>query len=96
MRFVLNLLSGGSGVRKGIDEDDLVALQLGKTRSEELTQVQQKYKDKLKQKLAEVQQVQLYLATLNPCQGCCSALCRKLSYRDGSRQQKTSSSPLAS
>lgn len=46
----------GTGVRKGIDEDDLVALQLGKTRAEELTNVQQKYKDKLKQRLAEVPQ----------------------------------------
>ena len=43
-------------MRKGIDEDDLVALQLGKTRAEELTNVQQKYKEKLKQRLAEVQQ----------------------------------------
>ena len=42
-------------MRKGIDEDDLVALQLGKTRAEELTSVQQKYKEKLKQRLAEVQ-----------------------------------------
>ena len=41
-------------MRKGIDEDDLVALQLGKTRAEELTNVQQKYKEKLKQRLAEV------------------------------------------
>lgn len=42
-------------MRKGIDEDDLVALQLGKSRAEELTNVQQKYKEKLKQRLAEVQ-----------------------------------------
>lgn len=41
-------------MRKGIDEDDLVALQLGKSRAEELTNVQQKYKEKLKQRLAEV------------------------------------------
>ena len=42
------------GVRKGIDEDDLVALQLGKARAQELSMVQQKYKDKLKQRLIEV------------------------------------------
>lgn len=47
-----------AGVRKGIDEDDLVALQLGKTRAEELTNVQQKYKDKLKQRLAEEAELQ--------------------------------------
>lgn len=41
-------------MRKGIDEDDLVALQLGKARAEELSIVQQKYKDKLKQRLIEV------------------------------------------
>ena len=49
-----HFLLAGTGVRKGVDEDDLVALQLGKTRAEELSNVQQKYKDKLKQKLAEV------------------------------------------
>lgn len=43
-----------AGVRKGIDEDDLVALQLGKARAQELSMVQQKYKDKLKQRLIEV------------------------------------------
>lgn len=42
-------------MRKGIDEDDLVAVQLGKSRAEELTNVQQKYKEKLKHRLAEVQ-----------------------------------------
>jgi len=40
----LNSRDTFEGVRKGIDEDDLVALQL----------VQQKYKDKLKQRLIEV------------------------------------------
>ncbi|KAA6424063.1 MAG: ATP-dependent protease Clp ATPase subunit [Trebouxia sp. A1-2] len=47
-----------AGVRKGIDEDDLVALQLGKARAEELSIVQQKYKDKLKQRLIEEAELQ--------------------------------------
>ncbi len=50
----LNSCDNCEGVRKGIDEDDLVALQLGKARAEELSIVQQKYKDKLKQRLIEV------------------------------------------
>jgi hypothetical protein len=50
----LNSRDTFEGVRKGIDEDDLVALQLGKARAQELSIVQQKYKDKLKQRLIEV------------------------------------------
>lgn len=42
------------GVRRGIDEDDLVAVQLGKAKAAQLTDVQQKYKDRLKEKLAQV------------------------------------------
>lgn len=44
----------GAGIREGIDEDDLVAVQLGKAKAAQLSEVQQKYKDKVKQKLAEV------------------------------------------
>ncbi|KAL3143345.1 hypothetical protein ABBQ38_002180 [Trebouxia sp. C0009 RCD-2024] len=47
-----------AGMRKGIDEDDLVAVQLGKSRAEELTNVQQKYKEKLKHRLAEEAELQ--------------------------------------
>lgn len=43
-----------AGIREGIDEDDLVAVQLGKAKAAQLSEVQQKYKDKVKQKLAEV------------------------------------------
>ena len=46
------------GVRQGIDEDDLVALQLGKAKADQLSEVQKKYRDKLKQKLAEVNALQ--------------------------------------
>lgn len=86
-------------MRKGIDEDDLVALQLGKTRAEELTNVQQKYKEKLKQRLAEVQQkkkVRIVVPLM------CSQVCdtaygrRKLSCNERSRRRKTNSFPLAS
>ena len=43
-----------AGIRQGIDEDDLVAVQLGKAKAAQLTDVQQKYKDRLKEKLAQV------------------------------------------
>lgn len=89
----------GTGVRKGIDEDDLVALQLGKTRAEELTNVQQKYKDKLKQRLAEVPQQNIQalsaIVVANLCVTPCCA-CRKLSCSERSRRPKTNSSLLAS
>ena len=52
-------------MRQGIDEDDLVALQLGKTKAEELTNVQQKYKEKLKQRLVEVQREKIVPNVIN-------------------------------
>lgn len=41
------------GLKEGIDEDDLVAKELGKDKVEQLTDVQQKYKDKIKARLAQ-------------------------------------------
>ena len=43
-----------AGLKEGIDEDDLVAKELGKDKIEQLTDVQQKYKDKIKARLAQV------------------------------------------
>ena len=43
-----------AGLKEGIEEDDLVAKELGKDKVEELTDVQQKYKDKIKARLAQV------------------------------------------
>lgn len=50
----MNHSFGSAGIRQGIDEDDLIAAQLGKAKAEQLSDVQQKYKDKIKQRLAEV------------------------------------------
>ena len=58
-----------AGVRQGIDEDDLVALQLGKAKADQLSEVQKKYRDKLKQKLAEV-------ITLQPCSNILKPRCK--------------------
>ena len=44
----------GAGLKEGFDEDDLVAKELGKDKIEQLTDVQQKYKDKIKARLAQV------------------------------------------
>ncbi|CAL8463999.1 g3534 [Coccomyxa elongata] len=41
------------GLREGIDEDDLVAQELGLENASQLTNVQERYKDKIKQKLQE-------------------------------------------
>lgn len=46
-----------AGLKEGIDEDDLVAKELGKDKVEQLTDVQQKYKDKIKARLAQVSMV---------------------------------------
>ncbi|KAK9814759.1 hypothetical protein WJX72_011033 [[Myrmecia] bisecta] len=41
------------GLSEGLDEDDIVALQLGKQSAEELSDIQERYKERIKQKLAE-------------------------------------------
>eukprot|EP01023_Acetabularia_acetabulum_P030721 TRINITY_DN2892_c0_g2_i1.p2 TRINITY_DN2892_c0_g2~~TRINITY_DN2892_c0_g2_i1.p2 ORF type:complete len:278 (-),score=29.70 TRINITY_DN2892_c0_g2_i1:477-1310(-) len=41
------------GMKQGLDEDTLVAMQVGMDSEEQLTDVQQKYKGKIKEKLAE-------------------------------------------
>ena len=41
------------GIQKGMDEDELVARELGYSSARQLSQTQEEYKDKLKQKLTE-------------------------------------------
>ena len=43
-----------AGLEAGLDADDLVAQELGKRRSKDLSGVMEKYKDKVKAKLTEV------------------------------------------
>ena len=55
-----------AGLREGIDEDDLVAKELGKDKIEELTDVQQQYKDKIKARLAQVRLVCNWMTACRP------------------------------
>ena len=43
-----------AGLREGVDEDDLVAQELGLLDASQMTTVQEKYKERIKQKLVEV------------------------------------------
>ncbi len=43
-----------AGLREGVDEDDLVAQELGLQDASQMTTVQEKYKERIKQKLQEV------------------------------------------
>lgn len=51
-----------AGLKEGIGEDDLVAYEMGLADASQMSNVQEKYKDRIKQKLKEVcLTVQLYL-----------------------------------
>ena len=49
-----------AGLERGIDEDDIAAMQLGATDATGLTKKQQYYLDKVKAKLAEVHHLSYY------------------------------------
>lgn len=81
------------GIRQGIDEDDLVAVQLGKAKAAQLTDVQQKYKDRLKEKLAQVlvdAMSHIFVVPLTDQLAC--STCSKQSCSAKSRLPKTSNS----
>ena len=48
------------GLKAGVDEDDLVAQELGVPKAAELSDLQQRYKDQIKAKLAQVTPVHLF------------------------------------
>ena len=48
------------GLKAGVDEDDLVAQELGVSKAAELSDVQQRYKDQIRAKLAQVTPMHLF------------------------------------
>ncbi len=51
-----------AGLKAGVDEDDLVAFELGLADASQMTNVQERYKDRIKKKLQEV------VVTFSSCQ----------------------------
>lgn len=49
-----------AAVKQGVDEDDIVAMQLGAQDVSQLTERQQAYIDKIKSKLAQVRQIRVF------------------------------------